>query len=91
MVKHDPWKTIINYKKHDKWTAEGRFILFRNKYGNLMIFIIELNTKDAGKYRIRVLDKWYMDLTLNVIKGKQFNNENPHFKCMELISLLCDS
>ncbi|XDV16547.1 hypothetical protein PO909_016213, partial [Leuciscus waleckii] len=68
MVKHDPWKTIINYKKNNEWIGEGRFILFRNKYGNLMIFIIELNTKDTGKYRIRVLDKWYIDLTLNVIK-----------------------
>ncbi|XP_048051195.1 polymeric immunoglobulin receptor-like [Megalobrama amblycephala] len=68
MVKHDPWRTIINYKKHSEWTGEGRFVLFRNKYGNLMIFIRELNQHDAGRYRIRVTDKWYIDMTLNVNK-----------------------
>ncbi|XP_016371989.1 uncharacterized protein LOC107711515 [Sinocyclocheilus rhinocerous] len=68
MVKHDPWRTIIDYKKHSEWTSEGRFILFCNKYGKLMIFIRELNQQDAGKYRIRVMSKWYIDITLNVKK-----------------------
>ncbi|XP_067296687.1 polymeric immunoglobulin receptor-like [Pseudorasbora parva] len=66
VVKHDPWRTIVNYRKHNEWISEGRFVLFCNKYGNLMIFIRELNTHDAGKYRIRVLNKWYIDITLNV-------------------------
>ncbi|XP_026101142.1 polymeric immunoglobulin receptor-like [Carassius auratus] len=68
MIKHDPWRTIIHYKKNSEWTIEGRFILFCSKYGKLVIFIRELNTRDAGKYRIRVLDKWYIDITLNVKK-----------------------
>ncbi len=81
MVKHDPWRTIINYKKHSEWTSEGRFVLFRNKYGKLMILIRELNTHDAGRYRIRVLNKWYIDVNLNVKKGKQY-------KCVMMLLFL---
>lgn len=72
MVKHNPWRTIIDYKKHSKWTAEGRFTLFCNTHGNLVIFIRDLKSQDAGKYRVRVLDKWYIDISVNVKEGKQF-------------------
>ncbi|XDV16578.1 hypothetical protein PO909_016230, partial [Leuciscus waleckii] len=27
------WRTIINYRTHDKWINEGRFTLFKNNKG----------------------------------------------------------
>ncbi len=74
MVKHDPWRSIINDKQHSEWTSEGRFVLFRNKYGKLVIFIRELNKYDAGMYRIIVKDQWYTDMTLNMKEGQLFQN-----------------
>ncbi|XP_051560648.1 uncharacterized protein LOC127444992 isoform X2 [Myxocyprinus asiaticus] len=66
MAKHDPWTNIINDMKHNQWSKEGRFTLYRDKYGNLMIFIKELNTTDAGRYRIGVHGRWFIEMTLNV-------------------------
>ncbi|KAF4118106.1 hypothetical protein G5714_000157 [Onychostoma macrolepis] len=66
MAKLSEWKTIINYKKHYKWINEGRFTLFLNNEGNLMIFIKDLNQQDVGTYRIGVLHGWRISLTLNV-------------------------
>ncbi|KAL1281401.1 hypothetical protein QQF64_000204 [Cirrhinus molitorella] len=60
------WKTIMYYKKHDKWINEGRFTLFPNNEANLMILIRDLNQEDAGTYRIGVLHGWRISLTLNV-------------------------
>ncbi|CAM4451268.1 unnamed protein product [Leuciscus chuanchicus] len=60
------WRTIINYRTHDKWINEGRFTLFKNNKGNLMIYIRELNQHDTGGYRISVLDNWRIYMTLNV-------------------------
>ncbi|RXN08087.1 polymeric immunoglobulin receptor-like protein [Labeo rohita] len=64
------WKTIMYYKKHDKWINEGRFTLFSNNEENLMIFIRDLNQQDAGTYRIGVLHGWRISLTLNVEEDK---------------------
>ncbi|CAM4451057.1 unnamed protein product [Leuciscus chuanchicus] len=66
MAKLPEWRTIINDKKHDKWINEGRFTLFCNNEGNLMIYIRELNQHDAGRYAIEVLHKWRINMTLNV-------------------------
>ncbi|CAM4451424.1 unnamed protein product [Leuciscus chuanchicus] len=60
------WRIIIYYRKDDKWINEGRFTLFKNNEGNLMIYIRELNQHDAGRYRIRVIGQWTIDMTLNV-------------------------
>ncbi|XDV16581.1 hypothetical protein PO909_016233 [Leuciscus waleckii] len=60
------WRTIINDTKHDKWINDGRFTLFCNNEGNLMIYIRELNQHDAGRYAIEVLHKWRKYMTLNV-------------------------
>ncbi|XP_056128060.1 polymeric immunoglobulin receptor-like [Rhinichthys klamathensis goyatoka] len=60
------WRTIINDTKHDKWINEGRFTLFKNNEGKLMIYIRELNQHDAGRYAIEVLHKWRIYMTLNV-------------------------
>ncbi|XP_016407956.1 CMRF35-like molecule 8, partial [Sinocyclocheilus rhinocerous] len=51
---------------HDQWINEGRFTLFSDNYDNLMIYIRELNTQDAGTYRIEVEGQWFIDITLNV-------------------------
>ncbi|XP_048051165.1 polymeric immunoglobulin receptor-like isoform X2 [Megalobrama amblycephala] len=66
MAKIPEWRTIINYIKHDNWINEGRFVLFCNEYGGLMIYIRELNTRDAGTYQIGVRGKWSIDMTLKV-------------------------
>ncbi|XDV16553.1 hypothetical protein PO909_016218 [Leuciscus waleckii] len=66
MAKLPEWRTIINYKKHDKWINEGRFTLFKNNEGKLMIYIRELNQHDAGRYWIRVVGQQYIDMTLKV-------------------------
>ncbi|XP_048051678.1 uncharacterized protein LOC125271610 isoform X4 [Megalobrama amblycephala] len=66
MAKIPEWRTIINDKKYYNWINEGRFTLFRNSDGNLMIFIRDLNQQDAGEYRITVENHWYIDMTLNV-------------------------
>ncbi|XP_016116454.1 uncharacterized protein [Sinocyclocheilus grahami] len=68
MAKLPEWRTIINDTKH-KWIKEGRFTLYRNNEGKLMIYIRELNTQDAGRYRIRVDGQWSIDMTLNVEEG----------------------
>ncbi|RXN09860.1 polymeric immunoglobulin receptor-like protein [Labeo rohita] len=66
MAKLPEWRTIINNNKRDKWINEGRFTLFRNNVGNLMIYIRDLNQQDAGRYRIRHHGQWSIDMTLNV-------------------------
>ncbi|KAK7161044.1 hypothetical protein R3I94_003883 [Phoxinus phoxinus] len=65
MHKLSEWKTILIDKKL-AWINEGRFTLFRNNDGNLMIFIRELNQHDAGKYEVIVEGHWSIDMTLNV-------------------------
>ncbi|XP_026133386.1 uncharacterized protein LOC113112147 [Carassius auratus] len=66
MTRLSEWRAMINYKKHYKWINEGRFTLFQNDEGNLMIYIRDLNQRDAGRYMIRVKDKWSIDMILNV-------------------------
>ncbi|CAM4449678.1 unnamed protein product [Leuciscus chuanchicus] len=66
MAKLHEWGTIINDKKHDKWINEGRFTLFKNNEGKLMIYIRDLIQHDAGRYQIRVEGQWSIDMTLNV-------------------------
>uniref|UniRef100_A0A8C1C5U6 Ig-like domain-containing protein n=1 Tax=Cyprinus carpio carpio TaxID=630221 RepID=A0A8C1C5U6_CYPCA len=66
MYKLPEWRTIINDKKHDSWINEGRFTLFRNDVGNLMIYIRDLNQQDAGDYWIKYHGQWSIDMTLNV-------------------------
>ncbi|KAK9981722.1 hypothetical protein ABG768_001246 [Culter alburnus] len=58
--------TIINNMKQDQWINEGKFTLFCNDFENLMIYIRELNTQDAGTYRIGVDGEWSVDMTLKV-------------------------
>ncbi|KTF79721.1 hypothetical protein cypCar_00035765 [Cyprinus carpio] len=65
MAKLPEWGIIINDTKH-KWIHEGRFTLYQNNEGNLMIYIRELNTQDAGSYRIGTDGQWFIDMTLNV-------------------------
>ncbi|XP_039503048.1 uncharacterized protein LOC120459655 isoform X1 [Pimephales promelas] len=60
------WRSILSDMKHDKWINNGKFTLFRNKEGNLMIYIRGLNEHDAGGYWIGVLYKWGIDMTLHV-------------------------
>ncbi|XP_048051248.1 polymeric immunoglobulin receptor-like [Megalobrama amblycephala] len=60
------WRSIMNDTKHEKWINDGKFTLFRNNEGNLMIYIRNLNKHDAGGYWIGVLYKWGVDMTLNV-------------------------
>ncbi len=72
MVKLHEWRTIINYKKYDKWINEERFTLFRNNEGKLMIYIRDINIHDAGRYGILVEDKWSIYMTLNVKEGQSF-------------------
>ncbi|XP_058638772.1 polymeric immunoglobulin receptor-like [Onychostoma macrolepis] len=90
MAKLPEWRTIINDKKHDKWINDGKFTLFRNKKGNLMIFIRDLNEHDAGGYWIGVLYEWGLDMTLyveddlycKVSKGEMVNiGETANFSC----------
>ncbi|XDV16575.1 hypothetical protein PO909_016228 [Leuciscus waleckii] len=64
--------TIIYYRNHDLWINDGRFTLFCNNYGNLMIYIRDLITQDAGTYRIGVYGKWFIDMTLTVKEGQSF-------------------
>ncbi|XP_058625405.1 uncharacterized protein LOC131536476 [Onychostoma macrolepis] len=66
MYKLPEWRIIINYKKHDKGINEGRFTLFQNNEGKLMIFIRDLNQHDAGGYWIRYHGQSSIDMTLNV-------------------------
>lgn len=72
MAKLPEWRTIINDKKHNKWINDGKFTLFQNKEGNLMIYIRDLNKRDAGRYQIRVEGKWSIDMTLKVEEGQSF-------------------
>ncbi|XP_056321782.1 polymeric immunoglobulin receptor-like [Danio aesculapii] len=66
LAKLPDWRTIIKDRKHERWINEGRFTLFLNNNGNLMIFIRDLNTDDAGQYWIGALYNWGADLTLHV-------------------------
>ncbi|XP_026101144.1 uncharacterized protein LOC113072337 [Carassius auratus] len=66
MAKLPEWSVIINDKKHEKWINEGRFTLYRNSEGNLMIYIRELNTQDTGRYAIDVLQNQRIYMTVNV-------------------------
>uniref|UniRef100_A0A8C1XS37 Ig-like domain-containing protein n=1 Tax=Cyprinus carpio TaxID=7962 RepID=A0A8C1XS37_CYPCA len=66
MHKLHEWGTITYNMKHEKWINEGRFTLFKNNEGNLMIYIRDLNKRDAGRYQIRVEGKWSIDMTLKV-------------------------
>ncbi|XP_016116669.1 polymeric immunoglobulin receptor-like [Sinocyclocheilus grahami] len=66
MVKLPEWSMIIHDMKHDKWIKEGRFTLFQNNEGNLMIYIRELNTQDAGRYQVGLDGQSIIDITLNV-------------------------
>ena len=72
VAKLPEWRTIINYKKHDKWIKEGRFTLFRNNEEKLMIYIRDLIQHDAGRYQIRVVGQQYIDMTLKVEEGLSF-------------------
>ncbi|CAM4450483.1 unnamed protein product [Leuciscus chuanchicus] len=72
MAKFPEFRTIINHRTHDKWINEGRFTLFKNNEGKLMIFIRELNQHDAGRYWIRVEDQWSINMTLNVEEDSCF-------------------
>jgi len=77
--------------KHDKWINNGKFTLFRNKEGNLMIYIRGLNEHDAGGYWIGVLYKWGIDMTLHVEEGQSFQDQNlaDLFKaCIKVFSFL---
>ncbi|RXN08082.1 polymeric immunoglobulin receptor-like protein [Labeo rohita] len=70
MLKLPEWRRIINDNKRDKWINEGRFTLFQNNVGNLMIYIRDLNHTDAGEYQIRHHGQWSIDMTLNVKDAK---------------------
>ncbi|KAL0151376.1 hypothetical protein M9458_053285, partial [Cirrhinus mrigala] len=60
------WNIIINDTKHDKWINEGRFTLFQNNEGKLMIYIRELIQHDAGRYAIDVFHNQRIYMSLNV-------------------------
>ncbi|XP_043098372.1 polymeric immunoglobulin receptor-like isoform X2 [Puntigrus tetrazona] len=66
MAKQYPRRTIINSKKHYKWINEGRFTLFKNNEGLLMIYIRDLNKHDAGRYWIDVEHFWSISMVLDV-------------------------
>uniref|UniRef100_A0A8C1UE00 Ig-like domain-containing protein n=2 Tax=Cyprinus carpio TaxID=7962 RepID=A0A8C1UE00_CYPCA len=66
MNKLPEWTNIMNNTKHDKWINVGKFTLFQNNEGNLMIYIRDLKEHDAGGYWIGVLYKWGIDMTLHV-------------------------
>ncbi|KAL0153440.1 hypothetical protein M9458_051255, partial [Cirrhinus mrigala] len=66
MAKLPEWRTIINDTKHDKWINEGRFTLFQNNKGKLMIYIRDFNHHDAGRYAIDVFHNERIYMTLNV-------------------------
>ncbi|RXN32329.1 polymeric immunoglobulin receptor-like protein [Labeo rohita] len=66
MAKLPEWRTIINDTKQHRWINEGRFTLFRNNVGNLMIYIRDLNHNVTGEYQIRHHGQWSIDMTLNV-------------------------
>ncbi|KAL0151388.1 hypothetical protein M9458_053297, partial [Cirrhinus mrigala] len=66
MAKLPEWRTIINDTKHDKWINEGRFTLFQNNKGKLMIYIRDFSHHDAGRYAIDVFHNERIYMTLNV-------------------------
>ncbi|XP_043098397.1 polymeric immunoglobulin receptor-like isoform X2 [Puntigrus tetrazona] len=66
MVKQDPRRIIIHSKKHYKWINEGRFTLFKNNEGLLMIYIRDLSKDDAGRYLINDYGKWSISMVLDV-------------------------
>jgi len=72
MAKLPEWRPIIHDTKHDKWINEGRFTLFKNNEGKLMIYIRELNRHDAGRYAIDVLPNRRVYMILNVEEGQSF-------------------
>ncbi|XDV16557.1 hypothetical protein PO909_016220, partial [Leuciscus waleckii] len=65
MAKLPEWRTIINNRKH-AWINEGRFTLFQNNEGKIMIYIRDLIQQDAGRYQIGVESLWYINMTLKV-------------------------
>ncbi|RXN37051.1 polymeric immunoglobulin receptor-like protein [Labeo rohita] len=69
LAKIPEWRIIINNTKYDKWINEGRFTLFQNSEGNLMIYIKDVNQHDATEYQIKVEGKWSINMTLNVKEG----------------------
>ncbi len=75
MNKLPEWTNIMNNMKHDKWINDGKFTLFQNIEGNLMIYIRDLNEHDAGGYWIGVLYKWGIDMTLHVEDGQSFSDQ----------------
>ncbi|KTG31373.1 hypothetical protein cypCar_00043773, partial [Cyprinus carpio] len=62
------WWTLILLKNFGVFSE--RFTLFQNNEGNLMIYIIELNTQDAGRYQVGLDGQWIIDITLNVEEAK---------------------
>ncbi len=76
MAKLPEWRRIINDKKHDKWINEGRFTLYQNNMGNIMIYIRDLNQHDAGRYAIDVLHNQRIYMTLNVEEGQSFYDQS---------------
>ncbi|XP_051559012.1 polymeric immunoglobulin receptor-like [Myxocyprinus asiaticus] len=91
MDKHDPWTTIIYYKKHDQLITEGRFTLYRNNDGNLMIFIRELNTHDTGRYWIGVYWQWSIEMFLIVNKDSSCNvSKNVMVNIGEISIISCE-
>ncbi|XP_051746401.1 uncharacterized protein LOC127510627 isoform X3 [Ctenopharyngodon idella] len=82
--------TIITRMKHDQWINEGRFTLFRNDYGDLIIYIRDVITEDAGTYRIEVEGESSIKMTLTVKEDsccrvskrvKMNMGENATFSC----------
>ncbi|RXN32328.1 polymeric immunoglobulin receptor-like protein [Labeo rohita] len=91
MAKLPEWRTIINDAKHDKWINEGRFALFSNEYGGLMIYIRELAMQDAGTYRIGVEGKSFINMTLNMKEDPRgnevhFYKEDDNHICQNISS-----
>ncbi|XP_068077028.2 polymeric immunoglobulin receptor-like [Danio rerio] len=66
LAKLPDWRIIINDTKHERWINEGRFTLFKNTDENLMIFIRDLNTDDAGRYAVDVDQETRIYMILNL-------------------------
>ncbi|RXN34762.1 polymeric immunoglobulin receptor-like protein [Labeo rohita] len=87
MAKLPEWRIIINNTKYDKWINEGRFTLFQNSEGNLMIYIKDVNQHDATEYQIKVEGKWSINMTLNVKEDRTFVTESAHLG--EEVNITC--
>ncbi|XP_073764106.1 polymeric immunoglobulin receptor-like [Danio rerio] len=90
LAKLPNWRTIINETKHERWINEGRFTLFRNNNGNLMIFIRDLHTDDAGEYWLGALYNWGADLTLHVEEDSCCASKRVIMTVGETGSFSCD-